>query len=271
MDQLDEDSRSLLNLPWELREQILSYIVQLGHIISYDCPLGHHYFHYSGQYSRWQCGQRSQPNISFLRNRREKYLSIMRVNRQLCYETLTILYNRKFQLDIGDDAFYFVNLSSVDSNTLRQFKFSLMRSLVINIEAKEEATALTIASTIERLTRICAVLAKATVIKHIQVQMWFSIGSEATPITIEGLFYPFTVLQNTTNVDLVIRKSLYGLACECDDQEPLAMVSFPKPRLQATYIRVAAELLSSRARKSLQSQTKSPIMDQIMDGTVVLP
>ena len=209
-DILPRDQCSLLGIPLELREEILKFTLGLDHVIVYGSSSKHHYFHYTAPYTRRTCVERGFNNVH---TRVHRPISIMRANKQLYIETRRILYNRKFQLDIGVDSF-FVHLSSLDLGRFRHFKFELMQSIIVNVEAISNEHE----NVVRRLAQVCQVLADAPSVRHIKVQLWFGSRVIFTFMTMEQLLLPFTRLWNAKNLEIIIRSSRHGLACACDEE-----------------------------------------------------
>ena len=115
----------LLALPGEIRNEILCYLLPDQKIVAYQCELGREH---GLQPKHHTCGQ--GPGWSCLREKIQRPLDILRVNRQLYAEASSLLYNRTFVLGV-DESPFFVN--SFDFRSFESFPWHIVKKMTLNI------------------------------------------------------------------------------------------------------------------------------------------
>ena len=124
---------TFLDLPVELRDDILAYLLPAEQLIKYQCPFGLedgadlHTSPYCGFGPGWSCLREASRNL----------LSIMGTNQQLQAECFDLLYRRDYQLDLSPKGVFLLN--SRDYKTLQEFPFHLVKSLTVVWEVTPES------------------------------------------------------------------------------------------------------------------------------------
>ena len=224
MDQelLERAPKHMLSLPIELRDQIFSYLLPADEVISYQRSAK-----YKGP-SNWSPygHRRYGPDSarSHLQERERRRLDIMRTCSILYEDCSRLLYNRTFQLEIGDSGPFFINLNSVNAGSFDRFPFDRMKCISINVETSFYSEALR--STINTLKWVCRTLSRADRIRKLQVVLCFT-GAltllDLRPGDVDSLLEPFRLLFNTRHVAMHLRVSTYSVCEELQNNPSLAI------------------------------------------------
>ena len=202
-----------LKLPIDIRDHIINYLLPAAKTIPFQCPLGNHRIHYVGSHGRWQCGQGLGWNC--LRNKKDRPLEIMRVNPQIYEDSRRLLYNRNFHIEIGDELFYFVNLTLADKDRFGHFPVSDIKCLSINLEITFGVEA--VQKTLDVLSWVCRIMARSRRIRRLEIWLWVAGGPQHTPIStsdIKTYLSPFGILHNVQHASIGLQRLDYGITSE---------------------------------------------------------
>ena len=201
-------TRHILTLPIDVRDQILGYLLPTDEIINFQCPYGYPGLNHIASHGNPQCGQ--GPGWSCLRERKERRLDIMRTSSILYEDSTRLLYNRVFQLEIGDSGLFFVNLNSMNADSFGRYPFGKMKCLSIKIEASLQSDALR--KTVVSLQWVCKTLARANRIRDLRIVLCFKEIWALTDLKVgdvDMLLEPFRLLFNIGNAGVCLRVSTH--------------------------------------------------------------
>ena len=130
---------ALLQLPGELRIEILRYLLPVQSVIEYQCsPEYHRSFRPAhrrcGYGPGWRCGSDARgPRGS------ESRLGILTANQQLSREFIHLLHQRVFKVEIADEIFL---ANTCDWADIQRFPFDAVKSVAVEVNIPCSAVAL---------------------------------------------------------------------------------------------------------------------------------
>ena len=193
----------LLDLPYDIREQILMYLLPSESLIDYQCPYGIIGSQFRPSHERLLCGQ--GPGWSCLRERKHRPLDFLRVCRHIYVEASRLLWDRTFVLELSEGLFRFINRPTPAFDCLRNVPWMVMRSIQVQIAMPTtESSQKDVAG---QTNDMCHWLSETQKVRRLDVQLRVSESPQVYDrdwsSTVQRILAPYMVLKAHRGVDLV--------------------------------------------------------------------